>query len=102
MGIIEILWGVLLVSFTIIGTLFGRWISKVDKKQDQHDLDLASQKTSHDKDMKEMKENYITRFDGVNSRLSDVEKNIIKEISNLKDYLNDNFVRKENCENHNQ
>ena len=80
---LTILWGVLLVAFSIVGFLLGRWIKKVDEKQ-----------TQHDEEIKEVKENYISRFEGVNNRLSDVEKNIIGSISELKDYLNDNFVRK--------
>ncbi|MEW6654738.1 MAG: hypothetical protein AB1394_14900, partial [Bacteroidota bacterium] len=75
--------GVLLVTFSIVGFLLGRWIKKVDEKQ-----------TQHDDEIKEVKENYISRFEGVNNRLSEVEKNIVGSISDLKDYLNENFVRK--------
>ena len=71
------------MAFSIVGFLLGRWIKKVDEKQAQHDEEI-----------KEVKENYISRFESVNTRLSDVEKNIIGSISELKDYLNDNFVRK--------
>lgn len=87
MAYTEIFTTIVLTAFSIIGFFFARWIRNVDIKQE-----------NQDKEIKEMKFNYIERFDIVNKNLYSMKTEILNELAILRIQLSNDFVKKTDCE----
>ena len=84
---------ILNLAILVIGFFIKRWMDNVDKKLEKIEGEYDEIKDEQSK----QKLNYIDRFGTIESKIDRTEKNIIKEIAELKDHLADTFVPKDFC-----
>lgn len=98
MGVTEILIGINTLLIAIAGYLY----KKRDDEQESKIMELKvnqeklwSKLDALEENINGMKLNYLDRFDSTNKNINRVELSIVKEISILREYLANNFKKKE-------
>jgi hypothetical protein len=98
MGVTEILIGINTLLIAIAGYLY----KKRDDEQESKIMELKvnqeklwSKLDALEENLNGMKLNYLDRFDSTNKNINRIELSIVKEISILREYLANNFKKKE-------